>query len=183
MDRSQHPWGTQPAARPGRRLDGQPDVKLNFTPENMPASLSWDRKCGEGQFATAGDHPVTLTACDWVGNCASATGTIKVPFIAPAVPTWTPTAEPEPTSTQEPKPRVTTQPTVQAFVTTLPVVAPSLTPVPAAPAAEPAWLAWLLAILLAGLLALALAAVLDPRPRALRRLGKTLARMASDEQG
>ncbi len=163
-------------------LDGQPDVKLNFTPETMPSELSWDRKCGEGQFATAGDHPVTLTACDWVGNCASATGTIKVPFIAPAVPTWTPTAEPEPTSTQEPKPRVTTQPTVQAFVTALPVVAPSLTPIPAAPAAEPAWLAWLLAILLAGLLALAIAAVLDPRPRALRRLGKTLSRLASDEQ-
>ena len=165
-------------------LDGQPDVKLNFTPETMPALLSWDRKCGEGQFATAGDHPVTLTACDGVGNCASATGAIKVPFIAPAVPTWTPTAEPSPTPAAKAKAtRPIVQPTVQASITALPVVAPSLTPVPAAPAPQPAWLAWLLAILLAGLLALALAAVLDPRPRALRRLGKTLTRLASDEQG
>jgi hypothetical protein len=162
-------------------LDGQPDVKLNFTPENMPASLSWDRKCGEGQFATTGDHPVTLTACDWVGNCASATGTIKVPFIAPAVPTWTPTAEPSPTSAVTAKTRPTILPAAQ--VTALPTIIPIPAPEVAVPAPQLTWLTWLLAILLAGLLALALAAVLDPRPRALRRLGKTLDKLASDDQG
>ena len=162
-------------------LDGQPDVKLNFTPDTLPSALSWDRKCGQGQFATTGDHPVTLTACDGVGNCASATGVIRVPFIAPPVPTWTPTVEPSPTPMVTATAHPTTQPTAQ--ITAVPTIVPSPVPVPVVPSPQPAWITWLLAILLAGLLALALAAVLDPRPRALRRLGKTLARLASDEQG
>jgi hypothetical protein len=156
-------------------------VKQNFTPDTLPSALSWDRKCGQGQFATTGDHPVTLTACDGVGNCASATGVIRVPFIAPPVPTWTPTALPSPTLVATATAYPTVQPTAQ--VTAAPTIIPSPTPVPATLASQPAWLAWLLAILLAGLLALALAAVLDPRPRALRKLGKTLARLASDDQG
>jgi hypothetical protein len=162
-------------------LDGQPDVKLNFTPDTLPSSLSWDRKCGQGQFATTGDHPVTLTACDQVGNCASATGVIRVPFIAPPVPTWTPTALASPTPMATATIHPTTQPTAQ--VTALPTIVPSPVPVPVVPLHLPAWLAWLLAILLAGLLALALAAVLDPRPRALCRLGNTLDKLASDDQG
>jgi hypothetical protein len=162
-------------------LDGQPDVKQNFTPDTLPSALSWDRKCGQGQFATTGDHPVTLTACDGVGNCASATGVIRVPFIAPPVPTWTPTVEPSPTPMATATTHPTTQPTAQ--ITALPTIVPSPVSVPVVPSHQPAWLAWLLAILFTSLLALALAAVLDPRPGTLRRLGKTLDKLASDDQG
>jgi len=157
-------------------LDGQPDVKLTFTAESLPTELQWDHKCGQGQFATIGDHPVTLTACDQCGNCASAEGKIKVPFIAPPVPTWTPTVEPSPTSVST----AVARPSPTAQATPLPTIVPSPPPpAPVAQRSEPAWLTWSLAILLAGLLALAAAAVLDPRPRALRRLGKSLAKVAS----
>jgi len=165
-------------------LDGQPDVKLNFTPENLPATFSWDRKCGQGQFATSGDHIITLTACDRIGNCASAQGTIRVPFIALPVPTWTPTVEPAQTSTPEPNDWPTVGPTAQAFVTALPTLVPISTQAPIHAPSQPDWFSWLLAVILAGVLALATAAVLDPRPRALCRLGETLARLCveTDEE-
>jgi len=160
-------------------LDGQPDLKLTFTPESMPSELQWDRKCGQGQFATVGDHLVTLTACDQFGNCSSATGMIRVPFIAPPIPTWTPTALPSPT----PVSTATARPSPTAQVTAMPTIVPSPPPpAPVAPPSEPAWLTWSLAILLAGMFALAAAAVLDPRPRALRRLGKSLAMVANSLQ-
>ena len=153
-------------------LDGQPDVKLTFTPETIPAVLSWDRKCGQGQFATVGDHPVTLAACDKFGNCAEATGLIKVPFIAPPVPTWTPTFEPTATSTpaatkvvQKPQPTAT-------LVVITPVVHPAPTPAPE-PEKLPAWF-WAVLTLVGFLTALTAASLSDPRPRALRRLGKTI---------
>ena len=153
-------------------LDGQPDVKLTFTPETIPAVLSWDRKCGQGQFATAGDHPVTLAACDKFGNCAEATGLIKVPFIAPPVPTWTPTFEPTTTSTpaatrvvQKPQPTAT-------LVVITPVVTPAPTPAPESEKLH-TWF-WAALSLIGFLAALTAASLADPRPRALRRLGKTM---------
>ena len=158
-------------------LDGQPDVKLTFTPETIPAVLSWDRKCGQGQFATAGDHTVTLVACDQFGNCAEATGLIKVPFIAPRfatqiVPTWTPTVEPTATSTpaatmvvQKPQPTAT-------LMVVPPVVPPAPTPAPE-PEKLPTWF-WAVLALVGFLTALTSASLADPRPRALHRLEKTM---------
>jgi hypothetical protein len=154
-------------------LDGQPDVKLNFTLENLPAALQWDRKCGQGQFATSGDHLVTLKACDEVGNCASAEGTIKVPFIAPPIPTWTPTALPTATATPSPtrEPRKPTPlPTRVTPVATI-----------EAPVEKPApldfWL-WPPVALLSLLLAFGANSLLDPRPAALRRLRKAWEKIA-----
>ncbi len=167
-------------------LDGQPDLKLNFTPENLPSALSWDRKCGQGQFATSGDHLVTLIACDKVGNCARATGTIKVPFVETHLPTLRPTqdntvtpiCEPTQTATPEPTAWPTAQPTAQAQ----PTLAPDpTTSAPAAPQSRPAWLVWSLTVFLVLLLGLGCVAMLDPRPRALSRLGKILAKLARDE--
>ena len=150
-------------------LDGQPDVKLKFTPETLPALLGWDRKCGEGQFATSGDHPVTLTACDEVGNCASAEGLIKVPFIAPPVPTWTPTAAPTATATLEPTRTVRQpQPTPTMPVVLTPIETPVPTPAPQ-PEKLPAWF-WAALTLVGFLMALTAASLADPRPPALRRL-------------
>ncbi len=154
-------------------LDGQPDVRLSFTPESLPESLSWDRKCGEGQFATSGDHPVTLTACDEIGNCASAEGMIKVPFIAPPIPTWTPAVAPTLTATLEPTRTVhQPQPTPTMFAALPPVETPVPTPTPK-PEKLPAWF-WAAFALVGFLLALTAAALTDPRPRALRRLKKVM---------
>jgi hypothetical protein len=162
-------------------LDGQPDVKLKFTPETLPSSLSWDRKCGQGQFATSGDHPVTLQACDQVGNCATATGMIKVPFIAPPVPTWTPTAAPTATATLEPTRTVRQpQPTPTRLVVLTPVVTLVSTPVPQ-PKKLPAWF-WAAFALAGFLMALTAASLADPRPRALRRLGKTMSEVRDGQK-
>ncbi len=162
-------------------LEGQPDVKLSFTPETLPASLSWDRKCGAGQFATSGNHPVTLTACDEVGNCASAEGLIKVPFIAPPIPTWTPTVAPTATATLEPT-RTLRQPQPTP---TLPVVAtPVETPVPAPipqPEKLPAWF-WAALTLIGFLMVLTAASLADPRPRALRRLGGVMTEVRNGQK-
>jgi hypothetical protein len=151
-------------------LDGQPDVKLSFPPGEVPSELRWDRKCGEGQFATSGDHPVTLTACDGLGRCASAEGVIKVPFLAPPIPTFTPTVAPTATAiprrTQSPKTPLPT-PTMPA---PLVVETPAPDPIPQ-PEPLPAW-RWA-ALGFAGILAaLAAASLADPRPGALRRLGR-----------
>ena len=160
-------------------LDGQPDVKLTFTPESLPSELQWDRKCGQGQFATSGDHSVTLTACDQFGNCASAEGVIKVPFIALPIPTWTPTASPSATQT--------------AAATALRFASPTptqiaVTPAPLPPAPPPAapfpWLNW--GITGGGLLGLyltfALNALIDPRPKALRRLRATWRKLSGERE-
>lgn len=151
-------------------LDGQPDVKLKFTLESLPDFLQWDRKCGQGQFATAGDHLVSLKVCDQVGNCASAEGTIKVPFIAPPVPTWTPT--PLPTATTTPSPTHERRKPTPIPTRITPVFTQA--PTPEAPVEKPVapadfWL-WRPAALLGLLLAFGSSSLLDPRPVALRRL-------------
>lgn len=157
-------------------LDGQPDVKLNFTLESLPSVLQWDRKCGQGQFATPGEHRVTLKACDQVGNCASAAGTIRVPFIPPtatstATPTATATASPAPTR----QPRQPTPTATQALV--------ALTPEPPVelPPEQPRSIAWLwpLAALVGLWLAFGVSSLLDPRPAALRRLDETWKRLGN----
>jgi hypothetical protein len=159
-------------------LDGQPDVKLQLAPENLPPALSWDRKCGQGQFATSGDHPVTLKACDQVGNCATATGMIKVPFIAPPVPTWTPTVAP--TATPEPTRTVRQlQPTPTLRMVLTPVVTPVPTPAPQ-PEKLPAWF-WAAFVLAGFLMALTAASLADPRPRALRRLKKVMSEVRNGQ--
>jgi hypothetical protein len=158
-----------------------PDVVLIYPGDQLPTALKWDRLCGNGAYAAeSGDYPVTVTACDVFGHCAAATGVIKVPFIAPPVPTWTPTPQPSPTpaATATQLARSTTQPTAQPTL----APAPHPRPVPREPTPEPNWLAAALLIGLAGLVGLASAAIFDPRPRALRRLGKTLEKLAGAEK-
>jgi len=160
-------------------LDGQPDVKLNFTLKTLPEALSWDRKCGQGQFATSGDHLVSLKACDQVGNCASAEGTLKVPFIAPPLPTWTPTVSPTATATPSP----THQPRKLTPTATRPVIVPTQEPPAEVPVEKPLPMPWLWpsAAFLGLLLAFGLSSLLDPRPAALRRLRETWMKVADHE--
>jgi hypothetical protein len=151
-----------------------PDVVLVYTSRNFPSSLKWDRLCGNGAYAAeSGDYVVNLTACDTFDHCAEAAGVIKVPFIAPPIPTWTPTAEPSPTALavrQEP----TMRPTIAVTPVALPPEPAKLTP----PAPQPAFpFLWAPLGLFGMLAALAASALSDPRPRALRRLGKLLVRV------
>lgn len=159
-------------------LDGQPDVKLKFTLESLPAFLQWDRKCGQGQFATSGDHLVTLQACDQVGNCASAEGTIKVPFIAPPLPTWTPTPLPTATTTPSPTHAPRQPTTTPTRVTLVPTSIPTLEAPVEKPARLDFWL-WPAVALLGLLLGFGANSLLDPRPAALRRLRQVWEKIAA----
>lgn len=167
-------------------LDGQPEVRLKFTPETLPTALHWDHKCGQGQLATSGNHRVTLTACDQVGNCASTTGVIKVPMIAPPVPTlrptqgtaWTPrvTAACTTTPTAQPGPP-TAIPTRPILPTPLP---PVITPVnPSAPTSR--WL-WPPSAFFGLALIFGLSRVVDRRPAALERLRNSWQTIVSQNQ-
>lgn len=166
-------------------LDGQPDVKLSFTPETLPETLKWDRKCGQGQFATSGDHLVTLTACDLLGNCESATGTIKVPFIS-LLPTQTPrptlgaTSTPTASSLRPTAQPRKTRPAATQTAVTVPTTQPS--PPPSVKPATPSLWLWPPAALLGLWLVLGINAVSDPRPAALKRLRASLEKLALHSQ-
>jgi hypothetical protein len=154
-----------------------PDVVLTFTGEHVPADVKWDRRCGNGAYAAeSGNYRVTVTACDVFGQCAEASGVIKIPVIPPtstltAQLTSTPTTEaPSPTARAK-KATVTSAPTAQKVVATvLPVnaVAPPAR-VPASPTGVFALSAFALGF--------CFVALSDRRPRALHRLARTLRKL------
>ena len=146
-----------------------PDVKLSFDGENIPGEIRWDRLCGDGAYAAdSGSYPVTVTVCDVIGRCTTASGLIKVPLFS-LPPTATATTEPTavrtpravPTATQRPAPVVTAPPGPSE-----PEPAPLVVIPPTAPL-------WTIAGLLGLMLALAASSLADPRPQALGRLGQS----------
>ena len=157
------------------------DVVLHFKDgAAAPGELQWDRRCEEGAYAAdAGDYPVTVQACDTFGRCTSAGGVIKVPFFAPPMPSWTPTAVPTATTTpektkqvQNPTPTRTALPPVAVPENILP--APALEPAPGWP--------WAALALVGFLMALASSSLADRRPPALKRLGQTLGRVLDGQK-
>jgi hypothetical protein len=156
-----------------------PDVVLTFTGEHVPADVKWDRRCGNGAYAAeSGNYRVTVTACDVFGQCAEASGVIKIPVIPPtstltAQPTSTPvTAAPSPTARAK-KATATSAPTIQKVVA---VIAPTATPTPAPAPRIPASPTGVFA-LSAFALGFCFVALSDRRPRALRRLARTLRKL------
>jgi hypothetical protein len=154
-----------------------PDVILTYAGQNFPTELRWDRQCGNGAYAAeSGDYPVTLTACDVFGHCAEAMGAIKVPLIAPPIPTWTPTIEPTKIETPAKIRKATPAPTAQKIVvpTAQPVVtaAPTLVSssrIPASPIGVFALSAFVLGF--------CFVALTDKRPRALHHLAQTIKKL------
>jgi hypothetical protein len=150
-----------------------PDVTVDYKdPEKLPSNFTWDRRCGNGTLAAPGDYTVTLTACNIYGKCDSARGVIRIPegqVAETPIPTSTPTQEPTPTWLSSTPTVVSTQ------AIGLPLIPES--PPPAAPM-QLRWPLWLLpaGVLLGALLAIGFNAVSDPRPQALRHLGKILKR-------
>lgn len=153
-----------------------PDLVLTYPGERLPSEVKWDRLCGNGAYAAeSGDYPVTVTACDTFGHCAEAFGVIKVPFLAPPVPTWTPTAEPTPTVMPAKTQKATPAPTAQQAVPTVhPVV--TVAPPPKPKARVPASPIGVFA-LSAFALGFCFVALADRRPRALHRLAQTLRKL------
>lgn len=146
----------------------------NYSASSLPSKFQWNGIWDDGTKAKPGKYQVAAAAWDVLGTDAHAVGTVHVPY---PIPTPTPTATPTftPTLTR------TTAPTQAPTMRTL----PAPTPTPAAPVERPAPPKtpkpagktrpfWPAAGLVALLAALASASLSDPRPRALRALGKTL---------
>jgi hypothetical protein len=154
-----------------------PDVILTYTGQNFPTELHWDRQCGNGAYAAeSGDYSVTLTACDVFGHCAEAVGAIKVPLIAPPVPTWTPTVEPTKVETPAHIRKATLVPTAQKMI--VPTVQPTVTAA-SAPVFSPRTPASPIGVfaLSAFALGFCFVAITDKRPRALHRLAQTIKKL------
>jgi hypothetical protein len=148
------------------------ELVLDFDPGRNSYLVKWDRRFADGTLAPAGEYPVLAVACDLNGLCGQDAGRIVIPEVA----TSTVTISPSPTVTSTVMPSMT--PTATQIVP-----APTLvmnTPIPEEipmPAKSPLPL-WQIIGLLGLFMVIASASVVDPRPKALERLGETFKMMA-----
>ncbi len=147
-----------------------PAMILDFDPDKVPKTISWDRHFADGTLAPSGEYRVVAVACDIHDLCGSDTGIIAIPFVA----TSTVTMTPSPTAT------VTLTPLTTFTATQMPATP---TPILAVPSpeihSEPIQVRrsipfWQLLGLLGLFLAIASASVIDPRPAALGRLRESI---------
>ena len=144
-------------------------VVIQLKPNKTTGSITWDRHFAE-IHAPSGNYKVTLTACDIHGNCASEKGVIKIPFVEPDVPTMTPTVL-LPTPSWE----VPTQETViHNFIATPPAMPPIERSQVAQMSGHQPKSSWVLLILELLALLFGVTAILDPRPKALHSLARTI---------
>jgi len=151
------------------------EVVLDFDPGKNSYLLKWDRRFGDGTLAPAGEYPVLAEACDVNGLCGQDVGRIVIPEMA----TSTATLTPSPTATNTLMPSVTP-------VATQIVPMPNLilnTPIPEEQPkpAQSSLPLWQIIGLLGMFMVIASASVVDPRPKALKRLGETFKMMSQSK--
>lgn len=145
---------------------------LDFDPGRNSYLVKWDRRFGDGTFAPAGEYPVLAVACDVNGLCGQDAGRIVIPEVA----TSTATLTQSPTATSTLMPSTTPVATQIPPTPTLVLNTPMLEEQPK-PAQSPLPL-WQIIGLLGLFVVIASASVVDPRPKALERLGETFKMMA-----
>jgi len=148
------------------------ELVLDFDPGRNSYVVKWDRRFGDGTLAPVGEYPVRAEACDVNGLCGQDTGRIVIPEVA----TSTATLTPFPTATS------TLMPSITAVATQIPPTSTLvlITPVPEE-ITEPAQSflpLWQIIGLLGLFMVIASASVVDPRPKALERLGETFRNMS-----
>jgi hypothetical protein len=147
-----------------------PARRYAYEPERIPASFTWDRRFRDGTLAPPGTYRVLVEAWDLFGNSASDTGRLVIPVAATPTPTPTGTVTPSPTATPTQTPTRTPAPWLTPVSGLVTVSVPVEKPVDG----EVSLPLWPLAGLVGWFVALSAASLSDPRPRALRRLGRTL---------
>lgn len=150
-----------------------PPVKLNFDPGKNSYTVKWDRRFGDGTLAPPGEYPVLAEACDVNGLCGQDTGRIVIPDVA----TSTATLTPSPTATSTLTPSVTLRATQIMPTPTLASITPMPEKIP-----EPVQSTlpvWQIVGLLGLFVVIASASVVDPRPKALKRLSETFKAMSA----
>jgi hypothetical protein len=150
-----------------------PAVVMDLNPNRMSFPISWDRRFADGTLGLSGEYPVLAVACDVNGLCGRDTGRIVIPAMA----TSTATLTPSPTVTSTLTPSATPIPTEIPPLTTPVLVTPipEKTPKPS----RASFPLWQVLGLLGLFLVVASASVVDPRPKALNRLGETFRVMSA----
>lgn len=150
-----------------------PDVVQEYSLRNLPGSIIWNRRLGNGTLAPFGEYEVVVKAWDGFGNEASDKGVIVIPFVAGVTVTATPvvTPHPSPTAPQTAAPTMMIKPTQVVLPTSVPTI--QHTPEPAVEQPGKSLSFWPVVGLLGLMLALASAAVADGRPCALARMKET----------
>jgi hypothetical protein len=137
--------------------------------------VKWDRRFADGTLAPAGEYPVLAIACDVNGLCGQDIGRIVIPEVATSIATLTPS----PTVTSTLMPSVTLEATHIPPTPTLAAITlvPEETPGPARSALP----LWQIIGLLGLFMVIASASIVDPRPKALERLGETFKMMSQSK--
>ena len=148
------------------------EVVVDFDPGRNSYTVKWDRRFADGTLAPAGEYLVLAMACDVNGLCGQDAGRIVIPEMA----TSTETISPSPTATSTVMSSATPTATqiVPAPTLALSTPMPEEIPVPA----QSSLPLWQIIGLLGLLMVIASASVVDPRPKALERLGETLKMIA-----
>ncbi|MCL4273131.1 MAG: hypothetical protein KJZ77_04610 [Anaerolineales bacterium] len=154
------------------------EVELDVDPGRNIYVVKWDRRFGDGMVAPSGEYPVLALACDVNGLCGQDAGRIVIPEMVTSTATLTPS--PTATSTLLPSmtPVATQIPQTPTLVLITPV--PEEQPKPA----QSSLPLWQIIGLLGLFMVIASASVVDPRPKALERLGelsKVLSARAEDD--
>lgn len=150
-----------------------PELVQEYSLRNLPGSIVWNRRFGDGTLAPSGEYDVVVEAWDEYGNDASDQGVIIIPFIAGATETAIPSVTPSPTPivTNTVAPTKVITPTQIVMPTVAPTIQPTLEPVVEQPGKSLSF--WPAVGLLGLMLVLASAAISDGRPRALARMKET----------
>ena len=149
------------------------EVVLDFDPGRNSYIVKWDRHFGDGTLVPSGEYPVLAVACDVNGLCGQDTGKILIPELA----TSTATQTPSPTATGTLIPSVT--PTATQILPTPTLVMNTPIPEERPETAQSSLPLWQIIGFFGLFMVIASASVIDPRPKALERLGETFKMMSA----
>jgi hypothetical protein len=149
------------------------EVVLDFDPGRNSYLVKWDRRFADGTLAPAGAYPVRAVACDVNGLCGQDEGRIVIPEMA----TSTATLTPSPTATSTLMPSITPVATQIPPRPTLVLNTPFPEEIPEPDQSSLPF--WQIIGLLGLFMVIASASVVDPRPKALERLGETFKVMSA----
>ncbi|MBI5825536.1 MAG: hypothetical protein HZB18_16015 [Chloroflexi bacterium] len=149
------------------------EVVLDFDPGRNVYIVKWDRRFADWTLAPAGQYPVLAVACDVNGLCGQDEGRIVVPDVATATATLTPS----PTATSTLTPSIT--PVATQILPTPTLVLETPIPEEIPETTQTSLPLWQMIGLLGLFMVIASASLVDPRPKALERLGETLRNMSA----
>ncbi|HAX70538.1 MAG TPA: hypothetical protein DCY14_13075 [Anaerolineae bacterium] len=152
------------------------ELVLDFDPGKNSYIVKWGRRFGDGTLAPPWEYSVLAEACDVNGLCGQDAGRIVIPEMA----TSTATLNPSPTATNTLMPSITPGATQIPPTPTLALNTPLSEEQPK-PALSTLPL-WQIIGLLGLFMVIASASVVDPRPKALERLGETFKMMSQTKK-